>query len=145
MFSTRVQMSMPCPMLNIFNGGSHANNTIDIQEFMILPSKNIPFKKGLRMSTEVYMNLKILLSHRVVRLSPGWCSFICPSVRPSVRSHVLTSIPSTDFPPFMRSLIPLFLYLFIYSLISDFSYFKSLKHNLFTHLSIKIRLKLTGT
>ena len=46
MFSTKVQMSMPRPMLNIFNGGSHANNTIDIQEFMILPSKNIPFKKG---------------------------------------------------------------------------------------------------
>ena len=71
MFSTKVHMSMPRPMLNIFNGGSHANNTIDIQEFMILPSKNIPFKKGLRMSTEVYMNLKILLSQKALSTTVG--------------------------------------------------------------------------
>ena len=62
---------MPRPMLNILNGGSHANNTIDIQEFMILPSKNIPFKKGLRMSTEVYMNLKILLSQKGLSTTVG--------------------------------------------------------------------------
>ena len=47
MFSEKVQMSLPRPMLNIFNGGSHANNSIDIQEFMIIPSKNNDFNKGL--------------------------------------------------------------------------------------------------
>ncbi len=64
MFSTKAQMSMPRPMLNIFNGGSHANNTIDIQEFMILPSKNTDFKEGLRISAEIYMNLKKILSQK---------------------------------------------------------------------------------
>ena len=57
-FNREVQMSLPRPMLNIFNGGGHANNTIDIQEFMILPDVKFEFSEGLRISTEVYMNLK---------------------------------------------------------------------------------------
>ncbi len=45
---------MPMPMMNILNGGSHADNTIDIQEFMILPIKASCFKEGLRMCAEIY-------------------------------------------------------------------------------------------
>jgi enolase len=51
-------MSLPKPMLNIFNGGAHANNSIDIQEFMIMPSDNFSFNEGLAKSTEIYMHLK---------------------------------------------------------------------------------------
>ena len=51
-------MSLPKPMLNIFNGGAHANNSIDIQEFMIMPSDNFSFNEGLTKSTEIYMHLK---------------------------------------------------------------------------------------
>ncbi len=51
-------MSLPKPMLNIFNGGAHANNSIDIQEFMIMPSDNFSFNEGLAKSTEIYMYLK---------------------------------------------------------------------------------------
>ncbi len=50
--------SLPVPMLNILNGGEHADNNVDIQEFMILPVGASTFKEGLRMSVEVYHQLK---------------------------------------------------------------------------------------
>lgn len=53
--------TMPVPMMNIMNGGRHADNTIDIQEFMIMPVGACCFKEGLRMCAEVYHALKELL------------------------------------------------------------------------------------
>lgn len=55
---------MPVPMMNIMNGGKHADNTIDIQEFMIMPAGAESFKEGLRMCAEVYHALKGLLKRR---------------------------------------------------------------------------------
>ncbi len=52
---------MPVPMMNIMNGGRHADNTIDIQEFMIMPVGACCFREGLRMCAEVYQTLKGLL------------------------------------------------------------------------------------
>ncbi len=52
---------MPVPMMNILNGGRHADNTVDIQEFMIIPSGACCFKEGLRICAEVYHALKALL------------------------------------------------------------------------------------
>ncbi len=52
---------LPVPMMNIINGGKHADNSIDIQEFMILPVGASSFKDGLRMCAEVYHTLKKLL------------------------------------------------------------------------------------
>lgn len=52
---------LPVPMMNIINGGKHADNSIDIQEFMILPVGASSFKEGLRMCAEVYHTLKKLL------------------------------------------------------------------------------------
>ena len=52
---------LPVPMMNILNGGAHAANNIDIQEFMILPVGASSFKEGLRMCAEVYHTLKKLL------------------------------------------------------------------------------------
>lgn len=52
---------MPVPMMNIMNGGKHADNTIDIQEFMIMPIGACCFKEGLRMCSEIYHSLKTLL------------------------------------------------------------------------------------
>lgn len=52
---------MPVPMMNIMNGGKHADNTIDIQEFMIMPVGACCFKEGLRMCAEIYHSLKELL------------------------------------------------------------------------------------
>ncbi|MBR5867174.1 MAG: phosphopyruvate hydratase [Spirochaetaceae bacterium] len=52
---------MPLPLMNILNGGAHASNNIDIQEFMIMPVGFTSFREGLRASTEVYHSLKKLL------------------------------------------------------------------------------------
>lgn len=55
---------MPVPMMNVLNGGRHADNIIDFQEFMIMPSGACCFREGLRMCTEVYHMLKALLKGR---------------------------------------------------------------------------------
>ena len=62
---------MPMPMMNILNGGSHADNTIDIQEFMILPIKASCFKEGLRMCAEIYQELKHILKKKGFHTSVG--------------------------------------------------------------------------
>ncbi|MBN2816358.1 MAG: phosphopyruvate hydratase [Campylobacterales bacterium] len=54
-------MVMPTPMLNIINGGSHADNSVDFQEYMIMPVGFEDFAEGLRASAEVYHNLKAIL------------------------------------------------------------------------------------
>ena len=53
--------TLPVPMMNILNGGSHADNKIDIQEFMIMPVGAETFSDGLRMGTEVFHHLKSVL------------------------------------------------------------------------------------
>ena len=53
--------TLPVPMMNILNGGRHADNTVDLQEFMIMPTGAFGFSEGLRMGTEVYHTLKRLL------------------------------------------------------------------------------------
>ena len=54
--------TMPVPMMNILNGGAHANNNVDIQEFMIMPYGAKSFKQGLRWCSEVFHELKKVLS-----------------------------------------------------------------------------------
>ncbi|MGB6329977.1 MAG: phosphopyruvate hydratase [Halarcobacter sp.] len=54
-------MTVPVPMLNIINGGEHANNSVDFQEFMVMPVGFEDFKEGLRASAEVYQNLKKII------------------------------------------------------------------------------------
>jgi enolase len=54
--------TLPVPMMNIINGGSHADNSIDFQEFMVMPAKADTFSDALRMGTEVFHNLKKVLS-----------------------------------------------------------------------------------
>ena len=53
--------TLPVPMMNILNGGSHADNKIDIQEFMVMPFGAESFSDGLRMGTEIFHNLKAVL------------------------------------------------------------------------------------
>ncbi|MFT6204660.1 MAG: enolase [Spirosomataceae bacterium] len=54
--------TLPVPMMNIINGGSHADNSIDFQEFMVMPAKADTFSDALRMGTEVFHHLKKVLS-----------------------------------------------------------------------------------
>ena len=55
---------LPVPMMNILNGGKHADNNVDIQEFMIMPVGAESFREALRMGTEIYHNLKKVLKAR---------------------------------------------------------------------------------
>ncbi len=55
-------MTMPVPMFNIINGGSHANNSVDFQEYMIMPLNFDSFSEALRASSEVYHNLKKIIA-----------------------------------------------------------------------------------
>lgn len=55
---------LPVPMMNILNGGSHADNKIDIQEFMVMPVGADTFSEGLRMGTEIFHHLKKVLSSK---------------------------------------------------------------------------------
>ncbi len=57
-------MAMPVPMMNVINGGAHANNNLDIQEFMILPVGMQSFRDALRCGTEVFHNLKKLVDKK---------------------------------------------------------------------------------
>ena len=67
--SVTLDMQLPVPMLNIINGGEHADNNIDIQEFMIMPLGASSFSEGMQWSTEIYAGLKKLLQQQ--NLSTG--------------------------------------------------------------------------
>ena len=62
---------LPVPMMNILNGGSHADNTVDIQEFMIMPVGACCFREALRMGAETFHNLKKILKDRGLNTNVG--------------------------------------------------------------------------
>ena len=87
-------MSLPVPMLNIMNGGCHANNNVDIQEFMVIPSNKFNFKDGLMKSVEVYTNLKSLLKEKGLSVSVGDEGGFAPNLKTSeeVLDFIILSI-----------------------------------------------------
>jgi enolase len=64
-------VTMPVPMMNILNGGSHADNSIDIQEFMVMPFGASSFSEGLRWGTEVFHHLKSVLKSKGMSTNVG--------------------------------------------------------------------------
>ncbi len=62
---------LPLPMMNILNGGSHADNNVDVQEFMIMPVGAESFAEALRMGTEIFHNLKSVLKNRKYNTAVG--------------------------------------------------------------------------
>ncbi len=69
--NVKKEIILPVPMMNILNGGSHADNTLDIQEFMIFPFGASSFSKALQMGTEIFHCLKSVLKHRGLNTSVG--------------------------------------------------------------------------
>ena len=63
--------TLPVPMMNILNGGSHADNKIDFQEFMVMPVKADTFSESLRMGTEIFHNLKKVLHDKGLSTNVG--------------------------------------------------------------------------
>ncbi len=62
---------LPVPMMNILNGGSHADNNVDIQEFMVMPVGASSFKEGLRMGAEIFHHLKSVLKAKGLNTAVG--------------------------------------------------------------------------
>ncbi|TAL59617.1 MAG: phosphopyruvate hydratase, partial [Legionella sp.] len=65
------RMSMPVPMMNILNGGAHADNNVDIQEFMVMPIGANDFSTGLRMGAEIFHGLKAVLKNQGLNTAVG--------------------------------------------------------------------------
>ena len=65
------KISLPIPMMNILNGGSHANNSVDIQEFMVFPVGASTFSNALRMGTEIFHKLKSVLNKMDMNTAVG--------------------------------------------------------------------------
>jgi len=73
-------MQMPVPMMNVINGGAHANNSLDLQEFMIMPVGATSFREALRMGTEVFHTLKKILHDQGMPTSVGDEGGFAPNV-----------------------------------------------------------------
>jgi len=63
--------TLPVPMMNIMNGGAHADNNVDLQEFMIMPKGAKSFSEGLRMGSEIFQNLKKILKSKKLSTAVG--------------------------------------------------------------------------
>lgn len=77
----QTSLSMPVPMMNILNGGAHADNTVDIQEFMIEPVNFTSFSEALRAGTEVFHSLKSVLKKQGLNTAVGDEGGFAPNLR----------------------------------------------------------------
>ncbi|TLV00575.1 phosphopyruvate hydratase [Dyadobacter luticola] len=73
--------TLPVPMMNILNGGSHADNSIDFQEFMIMPAKADTFSQALRMGVEVFHTLKTVLKSKGYSTNVGDEGGFAPNIK----------------------------------------------------------------
>jgi enolase len=73
-------MSMPVPMMNVINGGAHANNTLDMQELMILPIGATSFREALRMGAEIFHALKKIINDQGMSTAVGDEGGFAPNV-----------------------------------------------------------------
>jgi len=80
---------LPIPLMNILNGGLHADNNLDFQEFMIMPIGAPTFKEALRMATEVFHNLKSILKSKGLSVSVGDEGGFAPSLNSNEEAIVL--------------------------------------------------------
>jgi enolase len=94
-------VTMPVPMMNILNGGSHADNLIDIQEFMVMPFGAKSFSEGLRWGTEVFHQLKAVLKSRGMSTNVGDEGGFAPSLGSNEEALqvVMEAIQKAGFTP----------------------------------------------
>lgn len=92
---------LPVPMMNIINGGSHADNNVDFQEFMILPVKFDTFKEALRAGTEIFHSLKSVLHEKGMSTSVGDEGGFAPNLKSNEEalSVILTAIEKAGYKP----------------------------------------------
>ena len=94
-------MSLPVPMMNIINGGSHADNDVDIQEFMIAPISANSFSEALQFGCEIFHSLKSLLKSKGLNTNVGDEGGFAPNINSSseVIETVLKSVEDAGFIP----------------------------------------------
>jgi len=92
---------LPAPMMNILNGGKHADNTVDIQEFMIIPKNAPSFKEALRMGAEVFHNLRKVLKNKGYNTSVGDEGGFAPSLKSNEEAFdvILEAIQKAGYKP----------------------------------------------
>jgi enolase len=92
---------LPIPMMNILNGGSHADNGIDFQEFMVMPIGAESFSEGLRMGTEVFHHLKAVLKKQGLSTNVGDEGGFAPNIKSNedALKYVLQAIESAGYKP----------------------------------------------
>src|SRR5205085_8371587 len=77
---------LPLPMMNILNGGAHADNAIDFQEFMIMPAGADSFSESLRMGTEIFHALKKVLKDKGLSTNVGDEGGFAPNIKSNVEA-----------------------------------------------------------
>ncbi len=92
---------LPVPMMNILNGGKHADNTVDFQEFMIMPVQAESFADGLRICAEIYHNLKQICNQKGLSTGVGDEGGFAPSLADAeeVLSLIVDSIKAAGYAP----------------------------------------------
>ena len=92
---------LPVPLMNILNGGMHADNNLDIQEFMIMPIGAPTFSEALRMATEVFHNLKSLLKAQKLATSVGDEGGFAPNLRSNEEAlaFIIQAIDKAGYKP----------------------------------------------
>ncbi len=92
---------MPIPMMNILNGGKHASNTVDFQEFMIMPVSACCFKEALRMGAEIYHNLKKLLAKKGLSTGVGDEGGFAPNLPDAVAvlDFIMEAVRASGYKP----------------------------------------------
>jgi enolase len=92
---------LPLPMMNIINGGSHADNNVDLQEFMIMPAGADSFTEALRMGSEIFHHLKKVLSSKGYNTSVGDEGGFAPNLKSNEEAVevILTAIENAGYKP----------------------------------------------
>ena len=93
--------TLPIPMMNILNGGSHADNAIDFQEFMVMPVSAETFSESLRMGTEIFHHLKAVLKSKGLATNVGDEGGFAPNLRSNIEAMemVLQAIEKAGYRP----------------------------------------------
>lgn len=93
--------TLPVPMMNILNGGSHADNSIDFQEFMVMPTGAKSFSEGLRMGVEIFHHLKSVLKSKNYSTNVGDEGGFAPNIKSNEEAIevVLQSIEKAGYKP----------------------------------------------
>ncbi|HPP87252.1 MAG TPA: phosphopyruvate hydratase [bacterium] len=93
--------TLPVPMMNIINGGSHADSSVDLQEFMIMPVGAASFKEALRWGAEIFHNLKSVLKSHGYSTAVGDEGGFAPSLKSNEEAleHIMTAIKKAGYKP----------------------------------------------